>query len=311
MARLALLTTLALLAVLALAGPAAATFPGHNGPIAYSEYGADATEDGGDATTGLAVQRSSRSPERRLLQCFAPGGDFDAAGCSISVFSSPSYSPDGRAIVFDAGVRLAMVDADGSHLQLFQAASANDGDPAFSANGRRIVFTGHDAQGVPSVYERLVDGAPARLLVPNASEPVVSSRKRLAFVRDGSVYAADREGTHAHRVSAGAYPDWSPGGGRLVVVRPVRPLAPQAFVLGALYIVRADGSHPRRVGKVRDAWAPVWSPDGHLIAYNREEDGIFVRKLFPPGLPHVFVASQYGETGSTSATTPGWRPLPR
>jgi Tol biopolymer transport system component len=290
--------------------PAAATFPGRNGPIAYSEYGANATEDGADATTGLAVQRSSRSQERRLLECFAPGGDFEAAGCTISGFSSPSYSPDGSKIVFDAGERLAVVDADGSHLQLFQPASADDDAPAFSANGRRIVFTGHDAHGVPSVYERLVDGAPARLLVPNASEPVVSSRKRLAFVRDGAVYVADREGVHARRVSAGAWPDWSPGGGRLVIVRPVRPLAPQAFVLGALYTVRADGSHLRRVGKVRDAWAPAWSPDGRLIAYNREEDGIFIRSL-ARGKPHVFAESQYGETGTTSATTPGWRPLPR
>jgi Tol biopolymer transport system component len=44
--------------------------------------------------------------------------------------------------VFDGGERIAIIDADGSDLTLLPAVTESDGDPAFSPDGRRIVFTG-------------------------------------------------------------------------------------------------------------------------------------------------------------------------
>jgi dipeptidyl aminopeptidase/acylaminoacyl peptidase len=310
MTRLALL--IALLVTLVAAAPAAATFPGRNGPIAYYGTSSEATEDGGDAHTTLYVKRAASAGEKHaLVDCFAPGGDFAVASCAVKAFHSPTYSPDGSRIAFDAGTQLAVVDADGANLRLLPAATTDDGDPAFTPNGRRIVFSGLDAQGAHGVYVRSVEGGPARLLVRNAAEPVLSSRNRLAFVRDRVVFVAAADGTHAYRVAVGGSPDWAPGGGRLVFVRPRgRQFLPN-LTLGALFLVRADGSGLTRFSNVKDATLPVWSPNGRWIAYNKLEIGIAVRKVARGAKPHTIARTEVGDSGSTSAQDPGWRPLAR
>ena len=53
------------------------------------------------------------------------GGD-----CTGTHYAAPSYSPDGEAIVFEAGDRIAIIDADGGEAVLQPAATADDGDPA-------------------------------------------------------------------------------------------------------------------------------------------------------------------------------------
>ena len=309
MARLALLVTT--LALLVAASPAAATYPGRNGTIAYYSSGSQATEDGGDRTIALVLKSPfGTGSERTLLSCVSPGGDPDPPGCLVSSFESPAYSPDGSKIVFDAGKQLALVDADGRHLTLLSQTTEDDGNPAFTTNGRRIVFDGPNGRGGFDVYERLADGAPALMLVGNASDPARSSRNQLAFVRDGAVYVADARGRHAHRVASGWAPDWAPGGGRLAIVRPLRSLHPSAQA-GALYTVRTGGHGLLRLGKVKDAATPVWSPDGRWIAYARPEEGLFFRRVARHAKAHLLVESQYGETGSHVELTPAWRPLPR
>jgi Tol biopolymer transport system component len=308
MARLALLTVLVLLAA---ATPAAATFPGRNGPIAYFGGGSNAAEDGGDRIGQLYVKRPFASNGHALLECRSPGGDPNPPGCAVSSFYSPTYSPDGSQIVFDAGAQLAVVDADGANLRLLPAVTGDDSDPAFAPDGRRIVFTGMSDEGGAAVYVRPVSGGPARLLVSDAAEPVLSSRNRLAFVRDGAVWVGGPAGAHAHRVTAGGSPDWSPGGGRLVIVRALRIRYPGGWLAGGLFTVRPSGRGLARLGNVKDGALPVWSPDGRWVAYDRIERGVFVRRVARHAKPHIVAATQYGETGSTASLNPGWRPLPR
>jgi Tol biopolymer transport system component len=307
MARLALLTTLALFA---LASPAAATFPGRNGPIAYYGSGSDATEDGGDSSSGLVVKRPRASQGRSLIECEMPGGVLDPAACEVWIFRSPTYSPDGSRIAFDSGERLAVIDADGASLEVLSAATTDDSDPAFTPNGRAIVFTGRDEHGARNVYIRSADGGPARLLVRNAREPVLSSRGRLAFVRDGVVYVADADGSDLHRVVTGWSPDWSPGGGRLVIVRVLRTRY-VGLLAGGLFTVRPSGQGLSRLGNVKDAAHPVWSPDGRWIAYDRVDTGVHIRRVARHAKPHEVAPSEYGESGSVQSLNPGWRPLPR
>jgi Tol biopolymer transport system component len=306
MARLAILVTA--LAMLAAASPAGATFPGRNGAIAYFGSGSQSTEDGGDRLTALVVKRPFASEGHALLECLSPGGDPDPPGCAVSSFYTPSYSPDGSRIVFDAGEQLALVDADGANLELLPAASANDNDPAFAPDGRRIVFSGANDRGTADVHVRSVAGGPARLIVRDASEPVLSSRNRLAYVHDGAVWVAGRAGAHPRRVIAGGSPDWSPGGGRLVIVRALRTRYLSSWLTGRLFTVRPNGQGLSRLGNVKDASVPVWSPDGRWIAYDRDEGGVFVRRVARHAQPHIVAATQYGETGSAQALNPGWRP---
>jgi TolB protein len=303
MARLVLLVTI--LVLLALAGPAGATYPGRSGAIAY--YSNASSEDGPRSINLLVKKPFGDQTERLLLTCASADGDPGPPDCPVSSFRSPAYSPDGSKIVFDAGKQLAIVDADGRHLTLLSQTTQDDGNPAFTTNGRRIVFDGPNGRGGIDVYERLADGAPALLLVANAADPARSSRNQLAFVRDGAVYVADARGQNVHRVAAGWAPDWAPGGGRLAIVRrPRGQVLPQA---GALYTVRIGGHGLLRLGNVRDAIDPTWSPDGRWIAYGRPDEGIFFRRVARHGQPRLLVESQYGDTGSHVEGTPAWRPL--
>jgi TolB protein len=66
-------------------------------------------------------------------------------------------------------------------------------------------------------------------------------------------------------------PAWSPAGTRLVFTR-----------RGDLYVIRADGTHFRRLtrGAVMD-YDPAWSPGGGWIAFTRnvdDEDGVWIAR---------------------------------
>ena len=152
-------------------------FPGSNGRIAFSP--------------GRRLQRPfrprsfrpghGRSPislpggfdERTLRQCTETEGRPPRGTCSIE-YRSPAYSPNGRLIAFDAGRRLALMRSDGSRLRLLPAQTDDDGEPAFSPDGRRLVFTGHEgpanAQSA-GLYVLALAGGQARQLHPNRWDP--------------------------------------------------------------------------------------------------------------------------------------------
>src|SRR4051812_30911689 len=102
MARLVLILTN--LAMLVAAAPAAATYPGRNGPIAYVDAatGSDTDEPPG-VTVAIVLQRSRAAEPRDLVSCFTPDDAPSDGDCTASQFSSLSFSPDGKLIAFDAG----------------------------------------------------------------------------------------------------------------------------------------------------------------------------------------------------------------
>src|SRR3954454_5800857 len=121
MARLALLTVLA---VLAIASPAAATFPGRNGPIAYvKDSGSeDPTQPARDAHA-LMVQPPGGGQARALFECVLTGGGQSSGDCAIGHIESPAYSPDGRLIAFDAGKQIVIVSTSDGSVRLLPAVS--------------------------------------------------------------------------------------------------------------------------------------------------------------------------------------------
>jgi dipeptidyl aminopeptidase/acylaminoacyl peptidase len=296
---------LLLLVVLLAAVPAHATFPGTSGRIAFAEAGTG--EDPLESpTSALSIAAPSRDSEvvprsRQLLFCDSSA----RGGCTLSDVFSPSYSPGGQRIVFDGGERIAIVDADGDDLTLLPAVTEDDGDPAFSSDGRRIVFTGRNDTGGTDLYVRRVDGRAARLVVKNAAEPAWSSRGALAWVRDRKVYVSAADGSRRRLVTAGTSPDWSPNGMRLLLVRPA---APQR-IDGRVHVVRSSGGGLRAVRGVVGS-KPVWSPEGRAIAFDIPERGVFVLTLGRRTL-RIVAESQIGDSGSRIAFDPAWRPLPR
>src|SRR5919107_1456631 len=123
----------AALALVALAAPAQAAFPGRNGAIAFSHSGNSGGPGPQTSRSGLAMVPAGARDVRDLIVCERnEEGERTGGDCTVTSFGNPSYSADGRLIVFDAGTRIAVFNADGTGLRLLPAATADDGDPAFA-----------------------------------------------------------------------------------------------------------------------------------------------------------------------------------
>jgi TolB protein len=305
MARGLVPVVLLFVAALLAAAPAQATFPGKNGRIAFAQAFTGDMDGLGTPTSALSIAAPSTSaanpPIRELLYCDPNAG----TGCTLSDVRAPSYSPDGKRIVFDGGERIAIVDADGDNLTVLQAVTEDDGDPAFSPDGRRIVFTGSNDAGGTDVYVRRVDGRGVRLVVEDADEPAWSSRGALAWVRDRKGYVSAADGSRERLVTGGINPDWSPNGRRLLLVRPAGPQR----IDGRVHVVRPSGGGLRAVRGVVGS-DPVWSPEGRAVAFDILERGVFVKMFGRRGL-RIVAESQVGDSGSHLEFHPAWRPLPR
>jgi dipeptidyl aminopeptidase/acylaminoacyl peptidase len=295
------------LVALAAAVPAEATFPGRNGVIAYVQNGSSGGPGTYYDTHGLYASPPRRqAPSRTLLQCKFTA--FVPQDCEITDFYAPSYSANGRRIVFDADKQVGIINADGSGLRLLSAVTSNDGDPAFSPDGKRIVFTGANDHGGTDVYVRRIDGAEPKAIVYDAEEPAWSSRNEIAYVREGNIYAADPKGRHKRFVTSGVSPDWSPDGRRLVLIRP-GPNFTFAVHMGRLHVVGARGHGLRALGKRRDISNPVWSPDGRWLAFDGFDLGVHKRRFLPHTRIFEIAPTQIGDEGAfVSSYEATWQP---
>jgi Tol biopolymer transport system component len=302
-----------LVALAAAAVPAQASFPGRNGGIAFAHYSSSGDFDA-QVTVRERLDLALRpfgegGRERTLAGCETTDGAQSGGDCTATDYRSPSYSSDGKRIVFDAGERIGLIDAAGGAVALLPAATADDGQPSFSEDGESIAFTGVNDHGGTDLYTRRLDGGPAALIINDASEPAWS-HAGIAYVRSGNVYTAGPNGGRRRWVTSGVSPDWSPNGRRLVLVR---PLPRQTFDSpeGRIYTVGPRGRNLRRIRGVSDASRPVWSPDGRWLAYERSFAGVWAKRLGSRAEAIIVKESQFsGENGSSSAFDPAWRPIP-
>jgi TolB protein len=209
--------------------------------------------------------------------------------------TSPSWSPNGRTLVFShrphgAPEQLATMEGDGSGFRKITRVSRHgwgDLDPDWSADARWIVFAtsrnaakGRDASG-GLVYRTdlwliRADGTRMRRLTRHGAN--------LADYRD---------------------PDWSPDGRRIAFAKVIFGLdddwGRREYTSSSIWTVSLPKGRQQLL--IENAAAPAWSPDGRRIAFERG----------PGGHREIYVADADGSnvrrlTTGNDDRMPAWSP---
>jgi Tol biopolymer transport system component len=224
----------------------------------------------------------------------------------------PSWSPDGRRLVFDARSKgsgalcrsegpcndeLYVVNADGSGLRRLTRNAAADAQAAWSPDGRKIAFiSGRD--GGAEIYVMNADGTDQRRLTRTHWD-----EGRLAWSPDGTkiafsgtgagklrdVYVMNADGTQPRQLTATATaeewdPLWSPDGRQIAYLQDSDLDSDPG---ARIYVMNADGSGGHMLWTVRAVGiAPSWSPDGRKLVFTGPS-GLYVAAADGSGLHHV------------------------
>jgi TolB protein len=221
-----------------------------------------------------------------------------------SMSSAPARTP---TIAFQSAQRgdydIWSMRLDGSELRNLSHHKGYDSDPAWSPNGRKIVFTSHRT-GWPKIFVMNADGGGVRQLTRGFSKDGGA-----VWTKDGShiVYGSMPDPPVANapgwwimrpdgsrkRPLARAYsgrPSWSPDSRRAA-------LTGSCGLETCVFTMGVDGRRKRRLidpERVDNSW-PAWSPDGREIAWIHatelwivNADGTAPRRLAPGPLPEVY-----------------------
>jgi Tol biopolymer transport system component len=287
----ALVSAFVLAAVFLLAGAmrsSAANVSAPSGRIVFVRTATDPHQD--DDLGDIYVMNADGTHRRNLTR-------------SLAYYDSVVWAPDHRRIVFAAqklvkgthgkwATNIYVINGDGTGFRQLTHTSWND-DPVWSPDSRRIAFVRHweapTALGVGTsdIYVVDVDGSDERRVTRDKFDESAlgwSSQNKVVFVRSSrfdpqawsgrEIITMKPDGSEKHFLThnrqAEAVPVWSPDGRSLLFVRW------RGHVKASLFAMDADGSNQRKLTPAAypyddanepDVTAPVWSPDGSMIAY--------------------------------------------
>lgn len=279
-----------------------ATFPGKNGRFAFSRWR--------EPKVALMTSNPDGTGVRRLT--FAGS------------FESPSWSADGRRLVYVRGsitfspFTLGVMRADGSgrrRVPFYESGELSS--PSFSPAGRRIIVT-RSANGRCRIWTLRPDGSDRKMLLRGlegdmAGGVYAPDGNSIAFsyappnAAYASIYTVRTDGTGLRRLTRGhrdSNPDWAPGGRRLVFNR-----MSDDFRRVNLVVINRGGANLDAITDVRPSMYaddPVWSPDGRWILYHQLTEQQVLRVIRPDGTD-----GRRAVFGSDHNLMPSWQPLPR
>jgi Tol biopolymer transport system component len=261
------------LASLALAAPAHATFPGANGKIAFVRYGPPGDHDIWVANAdGTDQVNLTNTPEYEWSPNWSP----DGTKIAFSITPSSSYGPFGQ---------IWTMNADGSDRTMIPTGTASWA-PAWSPDGTRIAFA-------------RADGAPRRSFA--VMNPDGSNVQRLAFAPLYNGAAGD----------VPIRLEWSPAGDKLVFSAWCfsEAGAYDGSYVGTIEANVGTAITPLTNtvgcsnGQFTSNWDdnPSWSPDAQRIAFDRVDNS---NGTGPNGIDSI----NPDGTGLTSINTTEWSP---
>jgi Tol biopolymer transport system component len=218
----------------------------------------------------------------------------------------PSWSPDGRQIVFrsqrDGNDEIYVMKADGNRPRNLTHEPATDWGPEWSADGRWIAFnSGRDSSRDLHGFVMDIEGGHLRSLgdlfveypswSPDGKRITFMSQTWEAAGGNYEIFVMNSDGSGVTRltnfIGDDGWPAWSPDGTR-IAFSSIRDdcrfsddkdceKTGDVGEFHTLYTMNADGSDLTRVSKVFGQF-PVWSPDGGYIAFTPAPEGIYVMR---------------------------------
>jgi Tol biopolymer transport system component len=233
--------------LLALSEKAEATFPDKNGRIAYESNGVIYTiNPDGSGKTRIPALRVSGEAE-------------------------PSYSPDGKRIVYlgydGNDYEIYTIKVGGGDKTRVTNNTSDAASPSYSPDGKRIVYASYGRNDT-EIYTIGVGGGGKKKVTEGLQPSYSPDGKRIAY----QDYSRNASEIHTIKVGGGGEfrvtksrgsfePDYSPDGKRIAYASYEGPDT-------EIYTISVEGEGKKKVtNNVRDEEDPSYSPNGKKIAY--------------------------------------------